>query len=211
MSKRDDDQLPSMSSMEAAALLGLATGTVQRMFDDGDLQGWKTKGGHRRVYRSSVEMLLAQRASSADSSVGPGPVGTSGASRLLIIEDSSYYRSLLSDLLADHFPGLQVETAIDGYSGLAKLGEFRPQILLLDIMLPGLDGAALLTSLRHNEAFSGLHIIVVTALSDEELAPFQFALGAVPVIKKLNLVTQLPLALMPLLSAQGSGTSSPRV
>lgn len=56
-----------ISTIDAAKLLGVSTGTVQRMVDSGELAAWTTQGGHRRIYRESVEKEMASRASKAPS------------------------------------------------------------------------------------------------------------------------------------------------
>ena len=186
----------SISSLEAARVLHLATGTVQRLFDAGDLQGWKTKGGHRRILRSSVEAYLQkislQLPRTYASELGAQVVqpDSAGAS-VLVIEDSSHYRNLISRLLRDQFPAFRVDLAADGVTGLLKLGEKKPDILIIDIMLPGMDGTAVLGAMRDNPFLSHTKVIAVTGLREAELAPFRHALVGVTLIHKESLVAEL--------------------
>ena len=82
--------------------------------------------------------------------------------------------------------------ASDGIAGLAMAGRLEPDVLLIDILLPGIDGAALITSLRSHPQFARSRLIVITALDEAQRAPYAFALEGVPVVHKTALVVELP-------------------
>ena len=192
---------PQCSTLEAARLLGMAVRSVQLMVDRGELEAWKTPGGHRRISRASVDGWLNARqgrpaALPRSASMAPTPA-TAGAGNgcVLVIEDSRHYQTLVSLLLREHFPGLTVKLADDGMSGLAMAGQWQPQVLIVDILLPGIDGATLIMSLRSHPQFAASRLIVITSLDDEERAPYRFALEGVTVVHKSRLVTELPLRL----------------
>ncbi len=188
------------STLEVARLLGMAVRSVQLMVDRGELEAWKTPGGHRRISRTSVEALLARRGSApAGNTPSSSPTGSSR--RVLLIEDSAHYQNLVGLLLKEEFPELELHTAADGIAGLALYGQLQPELLLVDILLPGIDGAALITSLRSQPAFSGSRLIVVTSLDDAQRAPYAFALQGVPVVHKSRLVLDLPPLIRQLLGA----------
>ena len=189
------------STMEVARMLGMAVRSVQLMVDRGELSAWKTPGGHRRISRASVDSWLARRSTGQSSAeparaVGfsrvPEPRSGSGRPRVLLIEDSVHYQNLLALLLSQQFPQAELHTAPDGIVGLAMYGQLQPQVLIVDILLPGIDGAALITSLRSQPQFANSRLIVVTSLDAEQLKPYAFALAGVPVVHKPNLVVELP-------------------
>lgn len=206
---------PDCSTMEVARMLGLAVRSVQLMVDRGDLVAWKTPGGHRRISRISVEAWTAQRRGNSNSAnarterrtephtgagLQPRPRGnrsgrTATAPRLLLIEDSVHFQNLVSLLVGQHFPGVDLHIAQDGIVGLAMCGQLLPDVLIVDILLPGIDGATLITSLRSQAQFAQSKLIVVTSLDEEQRAPYAFALSGVPVVHKPNLVRDLPLLL----------------
>jgi CheY-like chemotaxis protein len=62
----------------------------------------------------------------------------------------------------------------------------------VDILLPGIDGGTLITSLRSHPQFADTRLIVVTSLDEEQRAPYAFALAGVPVVHKPRLVMDLP-------------------
>jgi excisionase family DNA binding protein len=208
---RDD-----VTTIEAARLLGLAVRSVQLMVDRGDLQAWKTPGGHRRISRVSLDRWLAGErpppaaASVSSVLVSPPAVDRSvprapgGPARVLLIEDSMHFQNLIGLLLRQKFPAVELHTASDGIVGLAMAGELRPDVLMVDILLPGIDGATLITSLRSHPQFRNTQVIVVTSLDPADMTPYAFALTGIPVVHKPRLVAELPPLLVQCLARRAS-------
>lgn len=195
ISPLDDASRSDFSTLEVARLLGMAVRSVQLMVDRGELSAWKTPGGHRRIARSSVESWLARREGGPAPGLTSARAGTSrpgAAPRVLLIEDSVHYQNLVSLLLAQQFPQVELHTAPDGIVGLAMFGQLQPQVLIVDILLPGIDGATLITSLRSQPQFARSRLIVVTSLDEAQREPYAFALAGVPVVHKPQLVMELP-------------------
>jgi CheY-like chemotaxis protein len=71
-------------------------------------------------------------------------------------------------------------------------GQLQPDVLIVDILLPGIDGATLITSLRSHPQFRQSRLIVITSLDESQREPYAFALAGVPVVHKPNLVAELP-------------------
>ena len=192
------------TTLEVASMLGLAVRSVQLMVDRNELEAWKTPGGHRRISRASVEQWInartgaggkasAQPAGSGNGAAGAGaPARGRGAPQILLIEDSIHFQNLVTLLVNQHFPGAALHTASDGISGLAMYGQIQPDILIVDILLPGIDGATLITTLRSHPQFARSRLIVVTSLDQEQREPYAFALQGVTVIHKSQLVAELP-------------------
>jgi excisionase family DNA binding protein len=177
------------STLEVARMLGLAVRSVQLMVDRGELSAWKTPGGHRRISRESVEAWRSRSGAPALPAVrGPAPLRP----RVLLIEDSVHYQNLVALLLSQQFPQLELHSAHDGIAGLALYGQLQPQVLLVDILLPGIDGAALVTSLRSQPLFAQSELIFITSLDEDQRSPYAFALEGLPVVHKPRLVMDLP-------------------
>jgi excisionase family DNA binding protein len=187
-----------LSTIEVAQMLGLAVRSVQLMVDRGEIQAWKTSGGHRRISRESVVQWLASRQGNKFSDT-PGSNDTSPHSessnryKILLIEDSTHFQNLVQLLINQHFPTASLHMASDGIAGLAMFGQIQPDCLLVDILLPGIDGATLITKLRSDPLFASCNLMIVTGLTAEQLEPYAFALKGLPLIHK----TQLALDLIP--------------
>lgn len=196
------------STRDVARALGLAVRSVQLMVDRGELTAWKTPGGHRRIARDSVLRWLDMRevgvpptsGSPATVASARPPATTSGSERsrqrrrkrVLLIEDSAHFQNLVRLLMAHEFPEVELHVAEDGIIGLIKAGELQPDVLLVDLLLPGVDGATLVSRLRTYTLFQHSQLIVVTSLNAEQRIPFAMALDDLPVIEKPSLTQKLP-------------------
>ncbi len=112
-------------------------------------------------------------------------------------------------LVAQKFPEVELHVADDGIAGLAMAGQLQPEVLIVDILLPGIDGAALITSLRSHPQFEGCKLIVVTSLDEDQREPYAFALAGVPVVHKPRLVTVLPTLLREALDGDSPAARPP--
>ena len=122
--------------------------------------------------------------------------------RALLIEDSKHFQNLIGLMLRQHFPDLSLEVADDGITGLALAGRLQPELLMVDILLPGIDGAMLINGLRSHPQFASMRLLVVTSLDEAQLAPYRFALEGVPVVHKSRLALELPARVRSLLAAR---------
>ena len=154
-----DDQ--SCSTREAAEALGICVRTAQLWVEQGRLRAWKTPGGHRRILRESVNAELRAREKECG--------GGASIFDILIVEDKLIQRQILQAKLAGVSKELSVRTAYNGVEGLIKIGEQQPQILITDLMMPGLDGFHLLSTLTSSPLLRPMQIIVVTGMSDAEI------------------------------------------
>lgn len=170
------DAHTSVSTTEAAALLGVSKPTVQRWVDQGHLRAWKTVGRHRRIELSSVHAFIAAK---APGRMVPMPVARRGAPQalsVLIVDDSAEDRQLLRALAARLLIGAVVEEADDGFAALVAIGRRVPDVLITDIMMPHMDGFEML---RHVCALRHGRPRVIVAVSN--LAPARVAeLGGLP-------------------------------
>lgn len=88
-----------------------------------------------------------------------------GAKRILVVEDEPNMREIVVARLENH--GYEVATAADGYQALARTREFAPDLIILDLMIPKLDGYSVCRLLRFGPS-SDVPIIMLTARSAQE-------------------------------------------
>lgn len=86
--------------------------------------------------------------------------------KVLIIDDDDTYRSVLNDVLTES--GYLVFEARSGAEGMEQARHANPDVILLDIMMPVMDGYQTCRQLRHNPATREIPIIMLTALTDSE-------------------------------------------
>jgi len=86
--------------------------------------------------------------------------------RILVVEDNLDSAHSLALLLADL--GHTLEYAVNGYFALAMVEHFRPDVVLLDLGLPGIDGFEVCDRIKRNQSLRGTRVIALTALSQDE-------------------------------------------
>ena len=105
--------------------------------------------------------------------------------RVLVIEDNIDSARSLVALVQEM--GHRAEYAINGYAGLALVRVFRPEVILLDLGLPGMSGFEFCARLRSDETTKATRVLVLTAYGDEEHRARSKALGC-----ELHLVKPIP-------------------
>lgn len=102
--------------------------------------------------------------------------------RILIIEDEDFFLSLIVEILGDY--GFDLMTAKNGEEGLVRAREGQPDLILLDILMPKMDGFAVCARLKSDPATRNIPIVFLTSLTDTEQKLRAFQLGGVDYITK---------------------------
>jgi excisionase family DNA binding protein len=149
----------------AAKLLNLSVGTVQTLVEKNELQAWKTQGGHRRISLQSVEDYQRRHRIQSNSILN-----SNERLRVLVVEDDD---SLLRTFQA-HFD--KWDLAIDAtcmtsaIEALLDLPVLKPQVLITDLRLPGVDGFELIRRLNQHPQLSGMAVLAMTGMSAADVA-----------------------------------------
>ncbi|HWT79729.1 MAG TPA: response regulator [Candidatus Methylomirabilis sp.] len=101
--------------------------------------------------------------------------------RVLIVDDETESRTLLRELFGT---GYEICEATDGTEGLARAEQFRPDVILLDVRMPGLDGYEVCRGLKGNPELKAIPVIMVTAVEDTTLNRLAFQAGAAACLTK---------------------------
>lgn len=159
-----------MTTREAGEKLGVAVRTVQLWVEAGLLPAWRTAGGHRRITREAVDALVAKRAQML--AVVPPSTGKPPAlARVLVVDDDPIMLRLTLEVITTWQLPIALSTAVNGFEGLLRIGEVRPDLVITDLQMPGMDGFRMLQALkRPGSGYEKLKVIAVSVLSSQRVA-----------------------------------------
>ncbi len=162
-----------MTTREAGEALGVAVRTVQLWVESGVLPAWRTAGGHRRIARSAVDKLMAERSQVISPPAARNEASASQVSalRLLVIGDDADLPNFLSMAVEGWDFPVEIRTAVNGFEGLLRIGQLHPDMVVTDLNMTGMDGLQMVRSLKQpGSGYEDLCLIVVTALSKDDIA-----------------------------------------
>jgi excisionase family DNA binding protein len=158
--KTDRDVL---TTQQAARLLGLSTTSVQKMVINGELDAWITPGGHRRIFRHSVDQLLNSR------HAGLAGITSARPLRILLVEDDPVQIAFFKALLARIGHVVQLTIINQAEHALEHLRALRPDLLVTDLVMEPMDGFTLVQAVGAEPALASLNIIALTAMTPQEV------------------------------------------
>ncbi|KPK44880.1 MAG: regulator [Phycisphaerae bacterium SG8_4] len=169
---------------EAAEICRVSQQTIIRCFDAGRLEGFRVPGSRfRRIPRQSLVKFMK------DNKI---PLDTieSGKRKVLVVDDDAEIVELIVDVL-DRDGRFDVETASSGYEAGIATERFRPELILLDYMLPDVNGNIVCQAIRGNPEFENIKIIVVSGVVKRDEIAQLIKSGAEDFIRKPFDVTEL--------------------
>ncbi len=103
--------------------------------------------------------------------------------KILLVEDEDSIRTI-AEMSLGMVGGFEVRACASGAAALEVVGAFEPDLMLFDVMMPGMDGPALLAAMRQRQATAAVPVIFFTARTQREDVEALLALGALEVIAK---------------------------
>jgi excisionase family DNA binding protein len=162
---------------EAADVCKLSQQTIIRCFDSGQLQGFRVPGSKfRRIPRDSLVKFMKENNIPLD---GLG----SDKTRILVVDDDREIVELFVDVLeADG--RFEVATATSGYDAGVQTQQFHPDVVILDYMLPDINGNVVCRTIRDNPDLSDIRILIISGVVDPAEVDDLMSAGADDFIKK---------------------------
>jgi excisionase family DNA binding protein len=150
-----------LTPRQVAVLLKIAPVTVRHWALDGKLKFVTTPGGHRRFSYSDIEQFARVRGIHlATEDVGP--------IRVLIVDDNRAFADYLKEVLVKAEVDVIVDIAHDGFEVGQQVFLFKPDVILLDLMIPGLDGFETCRRIKNNMATQHIRVIAMSGFPSEE-------------------------------------------
>jgi excisionase family DNA binding protein len=165
-------QKTHLTPNEVAELLMVNPVTVRQWSARGLLRSLTTPGGHRRFLLSDVEEFARSRGAT------PGARNSGRPDRILIVDDDPNVGRLIARLILERDCLVTTEIARDGFEAGVKVESFRPHALVLDLMMPGMDGFEVCRRLRARPTLNHIRIVAVTGIPSPENVDRILAAGA---------------------------------
>ena len=144
----------------AASLLGLSVATVQSLVEKGEITAWKTMGGHRRIALHSIQSYLTKN-SRQRLATQPNP---QNCLRVLLVEDDEPTRELYQLEFESWKLPIDCTWMSSAMEALMDIASMRPDLLITDLSMPGVDGFEMLKALKRNIELADMQVIVISGL-----------------------------------------------
>lgn len=164
------------TTTEIARMFNVYTTTVADWIDSGRLFAYKTVGGHRRVTPDHLKAFLKEF------KMPIPPTLNSSSISILIIDDNPDESGYLKERLESKF--IKVEIAEGGFDGMYKIGRFRPDLVILDLRMPGMDGFEVCEEIKTKDELKDIPVIAITGYPGDDIEREAMAKGATAFLRK---------------------------
>ena len=169
---------------EAAEICRVSQQTIIRCFDSGRLRGFRVPGSKfRRIPRQNLVKFMRDNSIPLDNL-------DSGKKKVLVVDDDAEIVELISDILTRD-GRFEIKTASSGYEAGMATQQFRPDLILLDYMLPDVNGNVVCQTIRSNPEFENTRIIIVSGVIKQDEIDQLLKSGAQQFIKKPFSISEL--------------------
>ena len=182
---------------EAATICKVSQQTIIRCFDSGRLNGFRVPGSKfRRIPREELLRFMRENNIPTDALEG-------STRRVLVVDDDPQILRLFEDFLVDD-ERFDLETCSTGYDAGMLTESFRPHLIILDYMLPDINGTQVCKRIRDNEHTAEAKIIFVSGVVDPSEVDELMAAGADEFVKKPFSIQALHARMLELLGMRES-------
>lgn len=162
------------STFEVAKMCQVNPASIVRWIHEGKLKAASTAGGHFRIFSGEVARFLKTLGMPIPQVLNE----LSSPKKILIVDDEADVRKFLRVFIARHFPDVLIQEAEDGFHAGTSLTTFLPDLVLLDLKIPGMDGFRVCEFIRQVPELKQTRIIVITGLEDDNAKEKVLRLGA---------------------------------
>ncbi|MHB1845477.1 MAG: response regulator [Deltaproteobacteria bacterium] len=167
------------TSHQVGDLLQVNPSSIVKWINDGILFAFRTPGGHRRVAADEVVRFARHHGMPV-----PDELRGIAISQVLVVDDEPRFLSALQRAFKPFDDEISLRTVDNGIDALVLVGEIKPDVVILDLRMPGLNGIEVLQRLRANPTTRNIQVVVVTGESDGAIDARCKELGAVACLQK---------------------------
>jgi CheY-like chemotaxis protein len=167
------------TSHQVGSLLQVNPSSVVKWINDGLLHAFRTPGGHRRVAAAELVRFAQHHGMPV-----PGELQGLAVAKVVVADDEPRWLSAIQRAVKPLRDELELHVANNGIDAMILVGAIKPDILILDLRMPGLDGFQVLDRIRANPGTRSMAVIVVSGEMSEQSAQRCRELGAVECLQK---------------------------
>ena len=156
---------------QAAKYCAINRVTLWKCVKSGELKASLTPGGHYRILKKDLEAFARKKGMYPLASYHPPK-----KNKILIVDDDREIRELFTKMLRFH--KYETDLASDGFEAGTKVVEFKPNLIILDLFMPGMDGFEVCRRLKEDPGKADVKILIFTGHDSEENRERIMALGA---------------------------------
>ncbi len=150
------------STFAIAKLLSVDPGSVANWMDQGLLKSHRTPGGHRRASKENLIQFLKVHKMPVPPELEPAPP------RVLVVDDEESVTKMIVSTIQEAHPEYEVLEAKDGFNAGTIIATHKPDVVVLDLRMPGMDGFDVCTMIKSQEATKHIEVVAITAFPSPE-------------------------------------------
>lgn len=173
--ENNDEGRRFFTTSEVARYCAVTNDGVLKWIKSSKLRAFSTPGGHYRVSAEDFRTFLKRFDIPIDESFFRG---TSRERSVLIVDDEPDIREVVRRWLKELDEDLRVEEACDGYEAGIKIGSMKPDLVILDVMMPRVNGIQLCQSVKNNPKTQNVKVLAITAFPEQDNVRKMYNAGA---------------------------------
>jgi len=155
--------MDALTVYQASKYCGVSPKTISNWIDEGQIKAFKTVGGHRRVRKEDLDVFLRRMGIPTATEVTEEE-----RKKILVIDDDKLIVETIVRSLEEEPHDYEILSAADGFEAGLQVSHFKPDLLILDIMMPDIDGYEVCKKVKQDPATCHMKIVVLSAYLDEE-------------------------------------------
>jgi excisionase family DNA binding protein len=152
-----------LSVSQASTYCNVPMETVIEWLETGRLRALITEGGHRGIKQDDLDALLTEMGLPL-----PAKINLKERKKILVVDDDKIIVDTVVQALEDDENGYELMSAADGVQAELQIARFKPDLIILDIMIPDINGYEVCRKVKSDPATNGIKIIVLSAYLSEE-------------------------------------------
>jgi two-component system OmpR family response regulator len=180
------------SAHEVANFCDVVNQTAINWIRQGHLEAYTTPGGQYRVYADVLAKFMQTQGMRLPEEVREILAEQAKIEEVLIVDDDQELNDLIKQFLDKRYPEFKVNQAYDGFDAGKAITEYKPDVVLLDINLPGVDGYKLCKQIKSDENLSRPIVVAISGISDDEVQRRAMEAGADAFVPKPLQLESLP-------------------